>query len=102
MGKQRRGRYQLQLTSPNFTLGDAADYFALTSAEFFENFSSGDTDFIGDRFRYTLGVGKRNVVGLQITLNYMFHKVRVPDSEQRLTFELDDHVVRLRFSRRFN
>lgn len=97
-----RGRYQLQLTSPNFAIGNAADYFALTSAEFFDNLGSSNTDFIGDRFRYNVGLGKGNVFGLRITLSYMFHKVRVPDSEQRMTFELDDHVVRLTFVRRFN
>ncbi len=91
-----RGRYQLPLTSPDIRIGTAVDYFVISSVEWFENFDSGD-DFFGDTFRYNVGVGKGDVLGWRIILNYMFHRVRVPDSEQRRALELDDHVVRLRF-----
>lgn len=97
-----RGRYQLQVTSPNFRIGDAAGFFALSSGEVFGNFDSTDADFFGDRYRINFGLGKGNVLGWRIILNYMFHKVRIPDSDQRLDVELDDHVVRLRFSRTIN
>jgi len=90
-----RGRWQLQATSPRFEIGSAQDFYGLVSVEPFFDFSSGRDDTFGDRFRLNLGIGRQFNGQLRAELNYMFHKVRLPEEDGRL--DIDDHVVRLRF-----
>ncbi len=58
------------------------------------------TGSFGDRFRINAGLGKQVNDSLRIDLNYLFHKIRVP--EQGGSLDFDDHVVRLRFFYTFN
>ena len=91
-----RGRWQLQVTSPRFSIGSAEEFYALISIEPFFDLESKTIDGIfGSRFRYNMGIGKQVTRGLRIDLNYLFHRVRVLDEGGDLT--ADDHVVRLRF-----
>jgi hypothetical protein len=90
-----RGRYQLQVQSPDFGRGLNKKYFALTSFEILDDLSSSVTDTFGDRFRYNLGIGRRVNSGLRVELNYLFHRFVV--NEQSQESEYDDHALRLRF-----
>jgi hypothetical protein len=95
-----RGRWQFQVTSPRFRIGSAREFYGLASIEpFFEIGSSIEGTF-GDRFRINAGLGRQFAEGLRVELNYLFHKIRLPDDGGDL--DLDDHVVRLRFFYRFN
>ena len=94
-----RGRWQLQVTSPRFSIGSARELYALISIEpFFEIGSSIEGTF-GDRVRINAGLGRQFTEGLRIELNYLFHKIRLPGEGGDL--DLDDHVLRLRFFYRF-
>ena len=57
-------------------------------------------DTFGDRFRFNLGIGKHVSERLRIELNYLYHKVRVPERGGAL--DVDDHVLRVRFFYSFN
>ena len=91
-----RGRWQLQVTSPRFNIGSAEEFYALASVEPFFDLDGSIPAGFGDRFRVNIGLGKQLTPSLRGELNYMFHKVRVPD--QGGVLEVDDHVVRLRFN----
>jgi len=95
-----RGRYQLAVTSPDFTIGTADAFYILLSAEAFEDLASSDITTIGDRFRFNLGIGKKVTGALRMELNYVFHTLRLSDA--RGDFDFDDHVVRLRLFYSFN
>jgi hypothetical protein len=90
-----RGRWQLQATSPRFDIGSASDFYGLVSVEPFFTFGASSDDTFGDRFRFNLGLGRQFNSRLRAELNYVFHKVRLPEEGGSLDF--DDHVVRLRF-----
>ena len=90
-----RGRWQLQVTSPRFSIGSAKEFYALTSIEPFFELGSPVEGAFGSRFRYNIGIGKAVNQGLRIDLNYLFHRVRVTEESGDLT--ADDHVARLRF-----
>jgi len=90
-----RGRWQLQVTSPFFDMLSANEFYAVTSVEPFFDLSSNTVEGFGDRFRFTLGLGKVVSDALRVELNYLFHKVRIPD--QGGSLDTNDHVVRLRF-----
>ena len=94
-----RGRYQIQLRSPDFSIGSAEDFYAITFIEFFEDFSSGTLNVFGDRRRIDVGVGKQVSAPLRIELNYLFHTLRIEDG--LTNFDADDHVVRLRMFYKF-
>ena len=95
-----RGRWQVQVTTPDFAIGDAERFYALASIEPFTDFGSSINGILGERIRTNIGVGKRVTPALRIDLNYLFHSIRVSDGIQ--DFNLDDHVVRLRFFYSFN
>ncbi len=63
-------------------------------------FNSDLDEGIGERFRINLGMGKQVNDRLRADLNYLFHKVCLPDEGS--TLEFDDHVLRLRFSYTFD
>ena len=89
-----RGRYQVQVMSPELDFGFGKGFYFLTSFEVFENLGESITEAFGDRLRYNFGIGKGISRSLRIELNYLFHKIAA--SEQREDFKLDDHVIRLR------
>jgi hypothetical protein len=89
-----RGRWQLQVTSPDFNIGSVEGFYALTSIEFFADLGSSFVETLGERFRYNLGIGKDVTRDLQVELDYLFHKIRLDDESG--SFETDDNVVRLR------
>ena len=95
-----RGRWQLQVTTPDFAIGAAESFYALASIEPFTGFGASINGILGERIRTNIGMGKRVTPALRIDLNYVFHKIRV--SEAGRDFDLDDHVVRLRFFYSFN
>jgi len=90
-----RGRWQVQVTSPRFRIGSAEEFYGLFSVEPFFEIGSSVSGSFGDRYRINLGLGKQVKDGLRIDLNYLFHKIRIPDTGGNL--DLDDHVLRLRF-----
>jgi hypothetical protein len=90
-----RGRWQLQAKSPRFDIGSASGFYGLVSVEPFFTFGADSDDTFGDRFRFNLGLGRQFNSRLRAELNYVFHKVRLPEEGGSLDF--DDHVVRLRF-----
>ena len=93
-----RGRWKLQATSPRFEIGSAREFYGLAFVETF--FNSDLDEAIGERFRINLGMGKQVNDRLRADLNYLFHKVRLTDEGG--TLEVDDHVLRLRFSYTFD
>jgi hypothetical protein len=90
-----RGRWQIQVTTPRFSIGAAEQFFALASIEPFTGFGESINGILGERIRTNIGMGKKVTPALRVDLNYVFHKVRV--SESGRDFDLDDHVLRLRF-----
>ncbi len=94
-----RGRWQLQVSSPFFSMLSANEFYAVTSVEPFFDLSSNTVAGFSDRFRVTLGLGKVMSDALRVELNYLFHKVRIPD--QGGSLDADDHVMRLRFFHTF-
>jgi len=95
-----RGRWQLQVTTPDFAIGAAERFYALASIEPFTEFGSSINGILGERIRTNIGMGKKVTPALRIDLNYVFHKIRVSDEGR--DFDLDDHIVRLRFFYNFN
>jgi hypothetical protein len=95
-----RGRWQVQATSPRFAIGSAEEFYGLASIEPFFEIGSSVAGSFGDRFRINAGVGRQFNNGLRVELNYLFHKIRLPDESGEL--EQDDHVLRLRFFYSFN
>lgn len=95
-----RGRWQVQATSPRFAIGSAEEFYGLASIEPFFEIGSSVAGSFGDRFRINAGLGRQFNEGLRVELNYLFHKIRLPDEGGEL--EVDDHVLRLRFFYSFN
>jgi hypothetical protein len=95
-----RGRWQVQATSPRFAIGSAEEFYGLASIEPFFEIGSSIPGAFGDRFRINAGLGRQFNEGLRVELNYLFHKIRLPDESGEL--EMDDHVLRLRFFYSFN
>ncbi|MCH7547988.1 MAG: DUF2490 domain-containing protein [Candidatus Krumholzibacteriota bacterium] len=90
-----RGRWQVQVTTPDFAIRTSERFYALASIEPFTGFGASINGILGERIRTNIGMGKRVTPALRIDLNYVFHRIRV--SETGRDFDLDDHVVRLRF-----
>ena len=95
-----RGRWQLQVLTPDFSIGSAERFYALASIEPFTDFGNPTAGRFAERIRTNIGLGKRVTPALRIDLNYLFHRVQVNDDIQ--DFDLDDHVLRLRFFYTFN
>ena len=58
-----RGRWQLQVTSPRFSIGSAEEFYTLTSIEPFIDFASTVEGAFGSRVRYNIGIGKEVAQG---------------------------------------
>jgi len=95
-----RGRWQLQVRTPDFSIRSAENFYALASLEPFNNFGTSIGGTLVDRIRTNIGMGKRVTPALRMDLNYLFHRIRVSDDSQE--FDVDDHVLRLRFFYHFN
>ncbi len=95
-----RGRWQIQVTTPRFKIASANEFYGVFSVEPFFEIGSSVVGSFGDRFRINAGLGKQFTESLRIDLNYLFHKIRIPEQDGSLDF--DDHVVRLRFFYSFN
>lgn len=91
--REWRGRYQLQVVSPDFGIGSAEGFFALSSIEFFKNIDSSLSDLFVNRIRVNVGLGKRVTQALRMELNYLYHKSRAGDT---YNFEITSHALRLR------
>jgi hypothetical protein len=89
-----RARWQLQARSPLFKIASARNFYGLVSIEPFFTLYSNDREAFGDRFRFNMGIGRPMTERLRAEINYLFHKVRLPDEGGSL--EVDDHVIRLR------
>ncbi len=95
-----RGRWQLQVRSPDFPVGSAERFYALASVEFFHTFGTEIQGFAAERLRLNLGAGKTLSPRWRVELNGMFQKGRV---EQGLAgFDLDEGILRLRLFYSFN
>ena len=100
-----RGRWQLQVTTPDFAIGRAERFYALASIEPFQDLGDSFDPFqdlastlrgeLAERIRVNIGIGKKVTPALRIDLNYLFHKLRLTEGDQH--FDFDDHIVRLRF-----
>jgi hypothetical protein len=90
-----RGRWQFQVISPRFEIGAVRGFYGLASVEPFFNSDSDLAGSFGDRYRINFGMGRKFSGHLRAELNYLFHKIRVPDEGN--TLDLNDHVLRLRF-----
>ncbi|MCZ6617120.1 MAG: DUF2490 domain-containing protein [Gammaproteobacteria bacterium] len=95
-----RGRWQLQVTTPDFGIRAATGFYALASIENFKDFGASIGGSLVDRIRTNIGMGKRVTPALRIELSYLYHSLRLSESSR--DFELDDHVLRLRVFYSFN
>jgi hypothetical protein len=93
-----RGRYQLQLRSPNFAIAGTGGFYVLTAVEVSDSTVTGGDllrlSVAGDRLRIVGAIGRAITGALRIEPNYLFHKVQLGD--ETVGFEADDHVFRLR------
>jgi hypothetical protein len=90
-----RGRWQIQITTPDFTIGSVRQLYALTSLEPFDNLGTSIGENLGvDRIRYVLAVGKKIGQGWRTEFHYLFQAIRVSDDSGN--FDISNHVLRLR------
>jgi hypothetical protein len=89
-----RGRWQIQAISPRFDIGSVKGFYTLASVEPFFSSDSGQEGAFGERYRVNFGMGRKFSGSLRGELNYLFHRVRVPEQDGELDF--DDHVLRFR------
>ena len=91
-----RGRWQLQIKTPDLRIGSVDRLYALASVEPFDNLGTSIRDDIGvDRIRFVVAVGKRIGRGWRTELGYLFQAVTVGDDSRN--FDISDHVIRLRW-----
>lgn len=89
-----RGRWQLQVRSPEFRIGSAERFYAVAFAELFHTFDNEIEGFAAERVRLNLGLGRTFSRAWRMELNGMFQHGRV---EEGVTgFDLDEGIVRLR------
>ena len=95
-----RGRWQLQVRSPDFRIASAEGFYALAFVEAFHTFDAEIQGFAAERLRLNLGAGKTLSRGWRVELNGMYQKGRV---EEGFTgFDLDEGILRLRLFYSFN
>ncbi len=95
-----RGRWQLQVRSPDFRIGSADRFYALAFTEAFHTFDGEIQGFAAERLRLNLGFGKTLSRAWRVELNGMYQKGRV---EEGVTgFDLDEGILRLRLFYSFN
>jgi hypothetical protein len=89
-----RGRWQLQVRSPDFRIGSAERFYAVAFSEFFHTFDAEIQGIAAERLRLNLGVGKTVSRAWRVELNGMFQKGRVEEGSSG--FDLDEGILRLR------
>ena len=95
-----RGRWQLQVRSPDFRIASAERFYALAFVEAFHTFDAEVQGFAAERLRLNLGAGKTLSRGWRVELNGMYQKGRVEEGASG--FDLDEGIVRLRLFYSFN
>lgn len=93
--RQLRGRFQVQVTSPNFSIGDNEKFYALAFIEPFQNIDTSGDQFFADRLRINFGFGNRLTNSFRIELNLMLQKGRI-STETGSRLNIDDYILRLR------
>lgn len=89
-----RGRWQLQVRTPDFSIGSAGGFYALAFGEAFHTFDEEVEGFAAERLRLNLGAGKTLSPHWRLELNGMYQKGRVEEGGGG--FDLDEAVLRLR------
>ena len=95
-----RGRWQLQVRSPDFRIASAEGFYGLAFVEAFHTFDAEIEGFAAERLRVNLGAGKTLSRGWRVELNGMYQKGRVDEGASG--FDLDEGIVRLRLFYSFN
>jgi hypothetical protein len=95
-----RGRWQLQVRSPDFRIGPADRFYALAFAETFHTFNAEIEGFAAERLRLNLGAGKTLSPHWRVELNGMYQHGRVETGVSG--FDLDEGILRLRMFYSFN
>ena len=93
--KSLRGRWQIQVVTPDFAIGKREPFYGIASVEPFFDLGPTTEVVLASRYRFNIGLGHRLARGLRAEVNYVFHKARVADGDT--DFDFDDHIVRLRF-----
>lgn len=93
--RQVRGRFQVQVTTPDFRIGDIEKFYALFFVEPFQNIDSHGEQFFADRLRINFGFGNRLSNSFRVELNLMFQKGRI-STETGSRLNIDDYILRLR------
>jgi hypothetical protein len=94
-----RARYQLAARSPEFRIGNAQRFYVLGSIEPFKDIDATADDLLVNRVRIAFALGKTVSRALRTELNYLFHTSRL---SQLYDFEVQEHIIRLRFFCSFN
>jgi len=95
-----RGRWQVQVRSPDFGIGSAERFYAVAFGEVFHTFDNEIEGFAAERLRLSLGLGKAFSRVWRMELNGMFQHGRV--DEGVTGFDLDEGILRLRMFYTFN
>jgi hypothetical protein len=95
-----RGRWQLQVRSPDFRIGSAERFYVLAFTESFHTFDAEIQGFAAERLRLNLGAGKALSPQWRVELNGMYQKGRVEEGVSG--FDLDEGILRLRLFYTFN
>jgi hypothetical protein len=95
-----RGRWQLQVRSPDFRIGSVERFYAVAFGELFHTYDSEVEGLAAERLRLNLGLGRTFSRAWRVELNGMFQHGRV---EEGVTgFDLDEGILRLRMFYTFN
>jgi hypothetical protein len=91
-----RARWQLQIRTPDFRVGSVKRLYALTSIEPFDNLGTSLWGDVGvDRIRFVAAAGKKVGRGWRVEFDYTFQATRL--SDDTVSFDLSDNILRLRF-----
>ena len=92
--RQLRGRFQVQVTTPNFRIGDIEKFYALFFLEPFQNIDTFGEQIFADRLRINFGFGNKLTSSFKIELNFMLQNGRIQDEGGE--FNIEDYILRLR------
>ena len=92
--RQLRGRFQVQVTTSDFSIADIEKFYALFFVEPFQNIDTFGEQFFADRLRVNFGFGNKLTNSFKIELNFMFQNGRI--QEEGGGFTVDDYIFRLR------
>ena len=92
--RQLRGRFQIQITSPDFSIGNTEKFYALFFVEPFQDIDTFGEQIFADRIRYNFGFGNRITNLFRMELNFLLQNGRINDEGGG--FNIDDYILRLR------